>query len=70
MVKVDLGIIIDTSGSIGGYYELQKDFVKRIGARLNIHLGLTRIGVVVFSSGSFVKMVIIFIIVLFTATLG
>lgn len=57
---MDLGILVDASGSVGRYFELEREFVRRMGAQLNVHLNGSQIGVVVFSSGSFVRMVIPF----------
>lgn len=52
---VDIAFIVDSSGSVGKYYEDEKFFVKRIATRFKIIEQGTHGGVVLFSSHGYIR---------------
>ena len=57
---MDIGFIVDSSGSVKKYYEEEKFFVQRIAARFKIIEKGTHGGVILFSSHGFIKTMIRF----------
>ncbi|CAF1528965.1 unnamed protein product [Rotaria sp. Silwood1] len=50
-LKMDLGLVLDASGSIGsGNYELQRNFVKDLLRRVNVGRNKTHVGIVNYST--------------------
>ena len=56
---VDIGFVIDSSKSIKKFYSKEKFFVQRVASAAGFNKG-SRAGVVLFSSGSYVKMLVSF----------
>eukprot|EP00795_Rhopilema_esculentum_P006789 gene6789-12360_t len=56
---VDIGFVIDSSKSIKKFYSKEKFFVQRVASAAGFNKG-SRAGVVLFSSGSYVKMLVPF----------
>ena len=52
MTKVDLGIILDSSGSLSKDYDKEKDFLKELASSFGVSDDGSRVGVVTFSSNS------------------
>ena len=47
--KVDIGFILDSSGSLRSEYQKEKDFIKFLAARFNMDAEGARVGVITFS---------------------
>ena len=50
--KVDVGFILDSSGSLGRNYELEKEFLKDLASSFGINEDGARLGIVTFSDAA------------------